>query len=143
MSDAHTYSTPPAYDDTWRPSGRPSEAHLIYRRPPGRVVVVESQPYYGVKSGLCSLLLCLVMPPLALVPICAPCDSTESVVVVERRGERRARRAARRRQIVVRVPPGVPAGTVLQARPKPNLCVSFRVPPGLGPGDAVAVNYDA
>lgn len=134
------YQHPPRYDESWTPE---TEAHVIYRRPPGRVVVVESQAYYGLRSGLCSLFLCLIMPPLALVPICAPCDSTESVVVVERRRGERSDRRRRRRQIVVRVPPGVPPGSVLQAKPKPKMVISFRVPPGLRPGDAVAINYDA
>lgn len=142
MSAAHTSTTlkPPPYEEA---VGNRRDVDAVYvdpravMKPPGRVVVVDSRPYYGIKSGMCSLLLCLVFPPLSLVPICAPCDSADTVVVVTRKGRR-----VRRRQVIVRVPTGTPPGTVLSARPRSGTSISFVVPEGLGPGDALAINYD-
>ena len=111
------------------------------RPPEARVAVVQSR-YFGPTSCLASALLFCVFPPCAIVPCIAPCDGAATAVVyagAPPMSRRRRRRVAR--HAVVIVPAHLRAGDVIQTTTADGAAVSVRVPPRVGPGDSIAIEY--
>jgi hypothetical protein len=109
-------------------------------RPPSTRVAVVDGRYFGATSCFASALLFCVFPPCAIIPCISPCDGGRGVVVVaDRPGRRGRRRFARRARVVV--PAHLRAGDIIQTTGPDGTAVSCRVPPRVGPGDSIAIEY--